>query len=164
MSVPATAPYLQVNTLEVSASLTAPASCITDTNFTGTGSTALQAAKVQQQRTYLYAQDRNNWNVVDWKAMHFIYGAIGAVVALWAKLPVVCAAGHTVTVTWRKNGTSIGTVTFTDADAANTVRTASPSPTALVTTDDLSVQITVSGANPGKGIMAMAMVTEYPAP
>lgn len=163
MSVPASIPYASIQTLEVSGSASLPAACITNTNVTGSGSTAVSSSKIEQQRTYPYSQDRNNWNAADWKALQLVYGAVGAVVALWAKLPVACATGHTVTVTWRKNGTSIGSVTFTDADAANTVKTASPSPSTLVTTDDLSVQITVSGANPGKGIIAMAVVTEYPA-
>lgn len=163
MSVPTSIPYASIQQLEVSGSASLPAACITNANLTGSGSNAMSASKIEQQRTYLYSQDRNNWNAADWKALHLVYGAVGTVFALWAKLPVVCGTGHTVTVTWRLNGTSIGSVTFTDADGANTIKTASPSPTALVTTDDLSVQITVSGANPGKGIMAFAGVREYPA-
>ncbi len=161
MSVPATMPDLQVSSLTVVGSCSLPASCLGDSQFTGSGSTALQASKVQQQRSYCYAQDRNNWNAADWKITHVIYGAAGTLVSLKAKLPVVCGTGHTVTVTWRLNGTSVGTVTFTDADAANTVKTVTPSPTAVVAGDDLSVQITVSGANPGKGIAAYFLVNEY---
>lgn len=161
MSIPATVPDLQVSSLTVVGSCSLPAASVGDTQITGSGSTAIQASKVQQQRTYCYAQDRNNWNAADWEITHVVYGAAGTLVSLKAKLPVVCGAGHTVTVTWRLNGTSVGTVTFTDADAANTVKTATPSSTALVAGDDLSVQITVSGGTPGKGIAAYFLVNEY---
>lgn len=161
MSIPVTMQSLQVSELTCVGSCSLPSASIGNSQFTGSGASALEASKVQQQRTYCYSQDRNNWNAADWKALHLIFGAAGTIDTLKAKLPVECAAGHTVTVTWRLNGTSIGTATFTDADAANTVKTVAPSSTAVVAGDDLSVQITVSGANPGKGIMAYAKVTEY---
>lgn len=161
MSIPATVPDLQCSTLTVVGSASLPAASIGDSQFTGSGSTALQASKVQQQRTYCYSQNRNVVNAADWKIVHVIFGAAGTIDTLKAKLPVPCTSTHTVTVTWRLNGTSIGTVTFTNADAANTVKTATPSSTAVVTGDDLSVQITVSGADPGSGIAAYFKVTEY---
>lgn len=161
MPVPSFFPYAQIQQLDVVGPMTIPAASVTDTHISGSGATAVQATKVQQQRDQLYSQDRNNFNAADWKAIRLVYGAVGLSGPLWAKLPVACTSGSTCTVTWRKNGTSIGTVTFTDADPANHVRTATASDTALVTTDDLSVQITVSGGTPGKGIMANAVVKEY---
>lgn len=161
MAVPATISDLQVNNLNVAGTCILPANCVTKSNFTGSGSSALEATKVQQQRTYPYSQDRNNYNAADWKALQLVFGAVVSIDALWAKLPVACTSGSTVTVTWRKNGTSIGSVTFTDADAANLVRTAVPSDTAGVVENDISVQITVTGGTPGKGIMAFAKTTEY---
>lgn len=161
MPIPVTMQELQVSSLTCVGSCSLPAASIGNSQITGSGATAIDATKVQQQRTYVYSQDRNNWNAADWKILHIIFGTAGTIDTLKAKLPVVCATGHTVTVTWRLNGTSIGTATFTDADAANTVKTVSPSSSAVVAGDDLSVQITVSGANPGKGISAYFKVTEY---
>lgn len=163
MSTPAIIPYAQIQALEASGTASLPAACITNTNITGTGSTAISASKVEQQRTYPYAQDRNNWNAADWKVNHICYGAAGTINTLKAKCPVAPSGSDTVTVTWYLNGSSIGTCTFALADGNNAVKTVSPSSSALVPGDDISVKITVSGSSPGKGIAAYAMVTEYPA-
>jgi hypothetical protein len=158
---PSIIPDLQVSNLNVVGQCSLPTACVGDAQFTGAGSTALQAVKVQQQRTYTYSQNRNVVNAADWQIVQLIYGTAGTLVSLRAKLPVACGAGSTVTVTWRLNGTSVGTVTFTNADPANTLKTATPSPTAVVAGDDLSVQITVSGGSPGQGIAAYFLVNEF---
>jgi len=142
--------------------MSVPANSITNTHFTGSGSTALSASKVEQQRTHIYAQDRNSFNAADWKVTHIVYGAVGVINTLKAKLPVACTGADSVTVTWYLNGASIGTCTFTVSDATNAIKTVAPSSSALVVGDDISVKITISGSAVGKGIAAYAMVTEYP--
>lgn len=162
MSVPATMPYAQIQQLEVTGQASLPAACITNSHLTGSGSTAMSASKVEQQRTHIYSQDRNNFNAAGWGINHIVYGAAGTINTLKAKCPIAPTGSDTVTVTWYLNGASIGTCTFALADGANALKTVTPSSTALVAGDDISVKITVSGSAPGKGIAAYAMVTEYP--
>jgi hypothetical protein len=164
MSIPSTSPYAQIQRLEVTSSLSAPAGSITNTHVTGSGSTAIDSSKVKQQRTYVYAQPIASNVAAGGQVTHVCYGAAATIVTLKAKLPTKCTGADTVVVTWYLNGASIGTVTFTTADADNTVKTATPSSTAMVAGDDIQVRITIPVSNTsGKGIAAFAVVEEYPA-
>ncbi len=154
-------PYLQVRNLEVVGTCSLPVGCIGDTQITGSGGTSIQATKVQQQRTYLYSQDRTNNNVDAKSTLCLINGAQATIGTLKAKLPEKPTSSSTTVVTWKKNNVAIGSVTFTDADADNAVKTTAPSDTAAVANDDIGVEVDVTGATPGKGIMAYAKVTEY---
>jgi hypothetical protein len=157
----ATIPEAHIRNLTVVGSASFPSSCIGNSQVTGSGASAISATKVQQQRTYCYSQDRNNFNVADWKTTHIVHGAAGVIDTLKAKLPDKCTGADTVTVTWYLNGTSIGTCTFTTADANNAIKEVAPSSTALVAGDDISTRVTISGSAVGKGITAYSKVTEY---
>jgi hypothetical protein len=163
MSVPTSIPYASIQTLEVSGTASLPAASIGNSNITGSGSNSVSASKVEQQRNHVYSQNRNNFNIAEWEITHIVHGAAGTINTLKAKLPIKCTGADTVTVTWYLNGASIGTCTFVNADADNTVKTVAPSSTALVAGDDISTRITISGTNVGKGISAYANVTEYSA-
>lgn len=161
MGVPAFVPELDCQTLRCVGTASLPAASVGNTQLTGSGASAMECEKLEQQRTHVYAQDRNNFNVADWKIVEIVNGAAGTIETLKAKLPLKCTGADSVTVTWYLNGASIGTCQFTTSDADNTVKTVAPSSTAIVAGDDISVKITISGTNVGKGISAYARTHQY---
>ena len=159
--VPATFPYAQIQSLEVTGSCSLPANQITDANITGSGSNSVKSTKLEHQYQPTYSQPYASYNVADRKVIHNVYGAAGVILSLKAKLPQACTGGSTATVNWYLSGTLIGTTTFHDTDPANTVKTVSPSSAVTAAGDDIQVEITVTGGTPGKGIAASAILTEY---
>lgn len=122
------------------------------------------ASKLQHQHQHVYAQEGTNASASARQVAHVVVGATGTIESLRATLTTACLTPATITVDLKKNGTTVlsATISFTNADAAFTLKAGSLSSTALVVGDVLEVVVvaTAGGGTIGKGICAVLKIRE----
>lgn len=142
--------------------LSAPASCIGDTNIDG--SNPITALKQQHQHQKTYKQSNGSASVSDRQVIHVAYGATGSVVAVRAGVVTAQVGGATLTIDLKKNGTSILTGTFqvTSAQAAFALVGGSIASASYVTGDVFEVVVTAAtgGGTQGQGLFVDVIFRE----
>jgi hypothetical protein len=157
--------------LAINGFLTCKAMKIPDATLLDAGvspAAGINPTKMGHQHELNYVQGSSSTTAAaDTKVLHICYGATGTVIAFRAGCVVPCVGAATITVDFKKNGTSIlGTpISLSSAQAARAVVTAALATPGLVTGDVLEVVVTATagGGTIGTGLFAQVVIREDPA-
>jgi hydroxyethylthiazole kinase-like sugar kinase family protein len=139
---------------------TLPSDCVGNSQIKSDA--AIDAVKLVQRRTVVYAQNGNVDSAADRKVVHVARGA-GSILRILAGQTTANGATTTVTVDVKKNNVSVLTSTI-----ALTTQLAYEATEADITTDDyvgddvLEVVVTVTGSNLGNGVFVTLDLEELP--
>lgn len=124
----------------------------------------IQYTKVQQFRSLLLAQPKNDNCTNERRVVRKITGATGTVISFLAGAVVPAGAATTVAVDLLVNGSSIlsAAISLSNAQAAYETVSATISDDALAVGDTVEISITLTGSNAPAGLWAQADIAEDP--
>lgn len=141
--------------------MTLPGNAVT--NGTVQPGAAIDTSKLNHRHRFRYSQP-NTTATTETKAIGYVYGATGTLIAFHVGSIVPNLTTATVTVDLRKNGTTMltGVVTLNNANTARVSVAGTLASTALVAGDLLEVVVTATaaGGTLATGVYAFATVDE----
>jgi hypothetical protein len=139
--------------------VTLPDGCIDDDTLDP--SADLGAEKLEHQYEPLLAQTHADLNVAARRVVHRVRGLTGTIEGFFCGNTVAATGGDSTTIDLYKNGASILSAAVTlNSGAGVAAQAGTLSATSLVAGDVLSVVVTISGTNVGKGVWGQVILRE----
>lgn len=146
---------LYVNGQLSAKSFTPPAGSITDASIAAAA--GIQATKVQREYAQRYVQASGTTAFAETRAVHAVFGATGTLISFQAGSVTICSGNATITLSLKKNGTTVANTTITLNSNSAAYGTATPGGFVAVATVSGDIWELAIAVAAGTGVLGLGV-------